>query len=186
MRRYIMDNRNMLRNEANKLLDQNLGAGELVQVIILGLWDSAIIGTKNRAFIFKKGMMGGVMFGSKLTSWDYRNLTGVQLETGPMSGFVSLQGPGISSQDLSYWDTGKNSPAMSPHAISLNRELFPQAREGVACLRELIMEAQRSRDGETNVPDIPGQIRGLATLHDQGIITQEEFESKKKDLLKRM
>jgi len=110
MRRYIMDNRNMLHNEANKLLDQNLGAGELVQVIILGLWDSAIIGTKNRAFIFKKGMMGGVMFGSKLTSWDYRNLTGVQLETGPMSGFVSLQGPGISSQDLSYWDTGKNRP----------------------------------------------------------------------------
>jgi len=34
--------------------------------------------------------------------------------------------------------------------------------------------------------DIPGQIKKLAELMEQGILTQEEFESKKADLLSRM
>lgn len=34
--------------------------------------------------------------------------------------------------------------------------------------------------------DIPGQIRQLAELKDAGILTEEEFESKKRDLLDRM
>ncbi len=59
--------RSKLHKDAIKALDQNLGANEVVRVIIIGLWDSAIIGTDYRAFIFKKGMMGGVMFGSKLS-----------------------------------------------------------------------------------------------------------------------
>jgi hypothetical protein len=34
--------------------------------------------------------------------------------------------------------------------------------------------------------NIPEQIKGLAELRDQGILTQEEFEQKKADLLKRL
>ena len=35
-------------------------------------------------------------------------------------------------------------------------------------------------------PDIPNQIRGLAELKDQGILTEEEFNAKKQDLLDRL
>jgi len=34
--------------------------------------------------------------------------------------------------------------------------------------------------------DVPSQIRRLAELRDQGILTEEEFDSKKHDLLDRM
>ena len=37
--------------------------------------------------------MAGASFGSELTTWDYRNLVGVQLHTGMMSGAVILQAP---------------------------------------------------------------------------------------------
>ena len=44
---------------------------------------------------------------------------------------------------------------------------------------------------ESNAPpeptlDLPDQIRKLAELKDQGILTEEEFESKKKELLAKM
>jgi hypothetical protein len=179
-------NRNKLHQDANKQLDKNLATNEKIKVIILGLWESAIIGTETRAFVYKRGLMGGAIFGSKLTSWDYLNLSGVQIETGPLTGVVSLQGPGIQSTDVSYYDTSKNSPSSSPHALSINRDLFEQARDGVAALRTLISSFQKAKFGGSSNTDIPDQIRKLAELREQGILTPEEFEQKKKDLLSRM
>jgi hypothetical protein len=185
-RKYAIDDRSQLHKDANKSLDQNLSPGEKVKVIILGLWNSAIIGTEKRCFIYKRGLMGGVMFGSKLTSWDYLNLNGVQIETGPINGFVSLQGPGITSKDMTYWSTGDASPSQSPFAIAINKELYEQAREGVAILRTLISNVQQARSSVSLPESIPDKIRKLAELRDQGILTADEFETKKKELLAKM
>lgn len=39
---------------------------------------------------------------------------------------------------------------------------------------------------DTRGPSIPDQIGALARLHEQGVLSEEEFESKKKELLKRI
>jgi hypothetical protein len=142
---YAIDDRSKLQKDANISLDRNLLFDEKVKVIIQGLSDSAIIGTDTRCFVYKRGEMGGAAFGGKLISWDYANLNGVQLETGSQSGAVSLQGPGTTSEDMSYWNTHKEGPAASPYQISLTKELFEQAREGVAVLRKLISNAQQPK-----------------------------------------
>jgi hypothetical protein len=46
--------------------------------------------------------MAGATFGSEMTPWDYRNLVGVQLHTGMMSGAVVLQAPGQWGTKTSY------------------------------------------------------------------------------------
>ncbi len=142
---YAIDDRSKLQKDANISLDRNLLFDEKVKVIIQGLSDSAIIGTDTRCFVYKRGEMGGAAFGGKLISWDYANLNGVQLETGSQSGAVSLQGPGTTSEDMSYWNTHKEGPAASPYQISLTKELFEQAREGIAVLRKLISNAQQPK-----------------------------------------
>lgn len=38
-------------------------------------------------------------------------------------------------------------------------------------------------DAPAGQPDYLGELEGLATLRDQGVITEEEFEAKKKQLL---
>jgi len=102
--------------------------------------DSALIGTDRRVFIFKKGITAGATFGSKLASWDYKNLTGVQLETGKITGVLSLQGPGIVSQDLSSWsiftesNINKNDPWKLPHALVIGQVQLDGARKGVVKL----------------------------------------------------
>ena len=140
---YAIDDRNKLHKDAIISLDRNLLFDEKVKVIIQGLSDSAIIGTDIRCFVYKRGEMGGVGFGGKLIPWDYAKLSGVQLETGSQSGAVSLQGPGTTSEDMSYWNTHKDGPASSPYQISLTMALFEQAREGVAVLRKLMSNAKQ-------------------------------------------
>jgi hypothetical protein len=142
---YAIDDRNQLNKDANRSLDKNLSSSEKVKVIIQGLSDSAIIGTDTRCFVFKIGQVGGSSFGSKLIPWYYADLNGVQLETGVHSGVVSLQGPGTTSKNMSYWNDRKDSPAASPYELSITPELYEQAREGVTILRTLIAKAQQSK-----------------------------------------
>jgi hypothetical protein len=113
-RTWGLDDRAQLHPDADALLTQNLIPGERVMVIIRGSFDSALIATGRRAFVYKKGFFSGATFGKKLASYDYLNLTGVQLETGAMSGVVSLQGPGIASQDVSYWAGGVSANTSGP------------------------------------------------------------------------
>jgi hypothetical protein len=46
--------------------------------------------------------------------------------------------------------------------------------------------AKETSNEQPNASDIPGQIGRLAELRDRGVITAEEFEEKKRDLLGRM
>lgn len=48
------------------------------------------------------------------------------------------------------------------------------------------MRASRSHMAAPPTPDIPGQIRKLAELRDAGVLTDDEFQAKKADLLARM
>jgi hypothetical protein len=183
---WALDDRSQLHKDANQLLDQNLLGDEPVRAIIRGTYDSALVGTDRRAFVFKKGMFSGALLGKRLASYDYRNLSGVQLETGLISGVLSLQGPGIASQDLSYWSSGKSDPMKAPHALALNSTHFKQARDGVALLREMIARAQASPATQGQRPDALDQLKKLGELRDAGILTTAEFDAKKAEILSRM
>jgi putative oligomerization/nucleic acid binding protein len=179
-----------LHPDAEYELNKNLVPGETVRVIIRGSDDLAMIGTDRRAFVFKKGWMSGAAFGQKFISWDYRNLAGVQLETGSMNGVLALQVIGSGAADLSYWGSGNRSPFTAPNALALNERSghFEQAEAGVVVLRALIAAMQSPPPLEPSTPmaDIPDQIRKLADLRDEGILTQNEFDRKKADLLRRL
>jgi hypothetical protein len=47
------------------------------------------------------------------------------------------------------------------------------------------LEGPTPKEGAAST-DIPEQIRKLGELRDAGVLTEEEFEAKKKDLLDRM
>ena len=56
----------------------------------------------------------------------------------------------------------------------------------VEYVRSKIEDTAEGNTPSKRTLDIPDQIRKLAELKDQGILTEEEFESKKKELLAKM
>jgi Short C-terminal domain len=179
-----LSDRSHLHRKANKALDQNLVPGESVEVVIIGANHQAIIGTSRRAFVFKKGLVAGASFGSELTSWDYRNLNGVQIHTGMMTGAVVLQAPGQSGMKTNYWKNSDSDPYKAPNAIPIVRPWGP-AKEGVARLRQLMDAAhQAGQQAPTEAApllnaDPMAQLKQLGELRDAGAVTPEEFEAKK-------
>jgi hypothetical protein len=183
-----LDRKNKLHDKANRALDDNLMPGEEIRVIIRGDMESAMAVTDRRIFIFKKGYFSGVAGGEKLGSWELRNLTGIQFETGVITGVLALQGAGIEAGEVST--SGGIDARKAAHTLYLNRSNFDEAREGVPVLRQLMTDAHHmpastaAASGSAKSP--AEQLRELADLRDSGLVTPEEFEEKRRELVARM
>jgi Short C-terminal domain len=189
MAKWSLTDRAQLHKDANKLLDENLAPGESVRAIIRGQYDSAAIATERRIFVFKKGWLSGAVMAKKMASWDYRNVTGIQVETGIMGGTFVVQAAGAQATDASYWGSGDNDAAKASNALGLYSTHFEQAREGAAVVRELIAafhEGGAASPTPPPQPDVFEQIRKLGELRDAGVVTPAEFETKKAELLGRL
>lgn len=187
---------------ARQAIEQGLMPGEEVLVVIRGTGSTAIIGTDRRAFIFKKGMLAGATFGHKLASFAYESIVGIELHSGAMTGAIVIHVPGAASVSTSYWQNAKSDPHKAYNAIPISRP-YAHAQAGANALRGLISEHSSARHPPTQTappaappalatppaatePDVFEQLRRLAELRDAGIVTSEEFDAKKADLLSRL
>lgn len=181
-----------LNRHAAKEIAGALESGEEIEVVIAGPSNQAVVGTDRRAFIYKKGFMAGATLGSELTSWDYRNLVGVQIHTGMMSGAVVLQAPGQQGVSTNVWKNKDSDPYKAPNAIPVNRP-FDDAKTGVAKLRQLVAAHHASHAAHAPAApitppatSITQEIRQLAELHAGGALTDEEFSDLKAALVRRV
>jgi len=160
--------------DAQALLKENLVKGEDVKLIIFGKFDTALIATASRCFIYKKGMLAGAPFGVQFASFDYEQLSGVDIKTGILAGQVFLQGsalePGGRAADV-------------PYGLAIGKQNYEAARAGVAVLRALIVAAKAPAAGQ---PDVMDQLRKLGELRSIGVLSDAEFEAKKAELLSRI
>jgi hypothetical protein len=171
-----------LHTEAIAAVEQTLAPDEAVRLVIHGASNQAIIATDRRALVFKKGFMAGASFGSELTSWAYRNLVGVQIHTGLLGGAVVLQGPGQSGTRTSTWKNGESDPYQAPNAIPLDRP-FDGARRRAAELGRLIDEVHRLDGAPASPKSVADELRKLADLRAEGILSDQEFAELKAKLL---
>lgn len=105
--------------------------------------------------------------GSDERSIPYDSITSVDLDTGLVNKRISLQTPG-QTYHIEVHDPGKQ-----------------ECREGVAFIRKKIAESKQPQvvQQEASEPDPTEQLKNLKELQENGILSEEEFEKKKKSLL---
>lgn len=165
-----------------------LQAGEAVKVVVEGAYSQFVVGTDRRVIVYKRGFMAGATFGNKLTSWEYRNITGIQLDSHMASGVLIVRAAGEEKIQASYWASGKGSAKQAPNAITFARKPNAEIQAAVAALRQLIAEAQSGAAPAAGPAASDGieQLKQLAQLRDSGILSADEFEAKKREILARM
>lgn len=173
-----------LRGRVKAAVAQNLRADERVCVVIRGSSGQAIVGTTTRCFVCKPGFMAGATFGSEVSSWSYRNIVGVQIHKGLLSGAVIIQAPGQTGVSASYWRDSDSDPHKAPNAIPVAGD-WSEVRAAVARLRELIDAAHAESPHATAAApsSLADELRKLADLHASGVLNDTEFASAKQRLL---
>jgi hypothetical protein len=169
-----------------KLLLANLSEGEQVEFFAQGNSDQTVVLTDRHVFILKTGFMAGQSFGGKATSFDYGQITGVEVRVSMMSGIFEIRAAGMSLTDVSYYGNNKdNSAYKASNAIPIVKKQAAVFQDVARRIRER-MDALRSVPAQPVAVDIPGQLTQLAALRDAGVVTPEEFAAKKSELLARM
>lgn len=179
-----MSTLDIVHGKSQELLEANLAPDDEPRVVIQGSGgNSALIGTDRRVFIFKPGPGGGST-GSRLGSWDYRNIAGVQLRKGALLGEVTLDVPGAAPAN------SRKAIQEAQNTFQLNRRQYAAAEQMIIKLRELIADWHTTETAEAAAGDSIEraliQIGELGKLRDQGLVTPEEFKAKKLEVLKRL
>jgi uncharacterized membrane protein YeaQ/YmgE (transglycosylase-associated protein family) len=121
------------------------------------------------------GSWGGGAVAAAIWGWD--STTGVSI-----FGFVAAI-----LLVIAYRRFYQGRPLTGPDAMK-----FPERGIGLERFRErqakaeqMLRQAQHAQ-AQAEVQDVTEQIRKLAELHEQGVLTDEEFEAKKRELLARL
>jgi hypothetical protein len=157
------------------LLKRDMAPGERVLGQVIGSHGQAVVATDRKVLVVRTGMMTGQTFGGKATSFDYRNLVGVEVRTGWAMGEFEI----VDSKE-------------SPNGLVFNNQDARHFDAMAAKIREMTGAAHsagtavRPQPAAPATPSIPDHIRALAELHAVGILNDDEFAAKKAELLARM
>lgn len=174
-------------NQFVKIIQQNIPSnGIKVLVALKGAFGEYLVATTDRVYIFKKGFMTGHIIGSGTFSASYKQITNIIYDFHMMSGTFSIATAGTDFSKKDYWSNGSDSASQAPNVISLIAAIKDDFKQAASILLQYKDEKESSpatTDTESTTQDPYDQIRQLKGLLDDGIITQADFDAKKKQLL---
>lgn len=150
------------RKEINEL-PQILAESETIDNIAQGTYNNGqgILVSTNRRLVF---VDKGLLYGLKVEDFPLDKITTIQYETGLLLGEIKIH----TSGNIAKIDNVEKATARAFAEFVRNK--LSQPKETTA---QII----------NNQPDVYDQLEKLAKLKEQGILTQEEFDTQKKKLL---
>ena len=167
------------------ILSENISKDEHLHIFMQGISkDQSLAATDKRIFIIKTGIAGGQLFvGRRCKVFPYEHITSIECSKGFLTGRLQITIAGSAESKDRYIDA-----FYAENAISFANNQYPKFQAVANTIREL-MDAYKAQTRSPAIPtteSIPDQVKKLAELKDMGILTLEEFESKKAELLKRL
>jgi hypothetical protein len=172
-----------LGGRGEKLLAKNLEPNERILAKVKGDFGQAFVVTNRHMFIVKWGFQSGSTFGGKCIAFTYPNVTGLQIKQQALKCLVQVLTPATQdSNKLSYWGGrgSANNAIESDSAVTYSRAEGVLFQEAVKLGRQMMAKAH---GGNLNADDDVAQLEKLAELKNKGVITEQEFKAKKRQIL---
>ena len=156
-----------------ELVKEHLESTETVKASVFGMYEGKLMGNDiSRNGIFVATEKRVVFFAKKLLGYDletfpFRNISSVEQSKGLMGHKITIHASG-NNANMKWIQQGD-----VPQFIQFINQNIGQSAQAIPQVVNV----------ET---DIPSQIKKLAELKDQGILTEDEFTSKKSELLAKM
>lgn len=121
---------------------QNINANEEVVFCLVGVSQQPLVGLAPRVLLTKSGAAAEARFGSKVTSFHYSDLTGVETRTGPLAAVIELTSSSFWGSPVKEFhghkDSGSTSRAPNCIPISTASLTSPPVQSALALPREKI------------------------------------------------
>ena len=183
-----------------KNLISNISAEEKPLFIIstyLSAMAGSLVAMDDRCILIKSGVLGGFMSGSlggaRVSTFYYRDITGVEYNSGILNGVVEILTASYSgSANKDFWkgtnkprNADSNDPWTLSNTLPLSKPEYSMAKTQFDKLRVLISESKNSHAARVPVQEksLADELEKLSSLLAKGVIDNEEFKEAKKKLL---
>ena len=190
---------NKVPNHLQKNIQSNISEDEKPLFIIstVGSMAGAIVALQNRCILIKSGVLAGFMAGSlggaRVASFYYQDITGIEYNSGMLSGVVEILTPSYEGgKNKDYWrgtmksrNSDSNDPWTLSNTLPMAKPDYAQAKSQFDKLRSLIGE-NKSSSNVTQIiqsDSVADEIEKLSSLLERKLIDEEEFREAKKKLL---
>lgn len=176
---------NIDKNKYLPLLKKYVDDNEEIIVLLKGAFKEYLICTDKKVYIIKEGFMTGHTFGNGIFKMPYENITNAEIDFHMMSGYFEISTGGLQNKKYNYWSRDeKDDPAKQPNVISLTtaqRGDFTTATQAI--LDKIVEKKNNTTTVKVESKSVAEEIREFKALLDDGIISQEDFDKKKQELL---
>lgn len=186
MTKFIAGPPSILPAKVKTVLDRNMSPDEIMYFCLVGRHDQTLVAFESRALIIKTGMMAGITFGSKATSFDYSDISGIEVESGMTRAFIQIVTSGF-EQSRRVKTNAKDMhdrPNELPNCLPILKSDLAVYRPFLDELRGFVSTAKaippESKSGNSGLVD---QLSHLGNLYADGIISDVEFAQAKRKLL---
>jgi hypothetical protein len=177
----------ILKKNELELTRQNMSDKDEVLFVLVGYDNQSLIAFHDRVLIVKTGMLAGTTFGGRATTFYYRDITNIEINTGWVNAVLEIMTPSFSGGiQKEFFSRSKDS---NPYQAA---NCIPFAKKGLAIwqpfinqIREKSAEAKKSSTNNTidSSTDLASQLEKLSNLNRNGVLTDEEFQKAKNKLL---
>lgn len=180
--------------KTRKHAEAHLGPDENVLIALVGSNGQALLALDDRLVIVKPGYMAGATFGAKVTSFPYRDISAIEVNTTWMSGVIEVIVPGYDGRKpTSYWSNDKDKdPFKISNCLPIPKKAASAWQPHLDAIRQKIAQAKHAPSHQTVAPSLAGQgendfvasLERLQALRAAGALSDEEFQRAKERLLK--
>jgi hypothetical protein len=167
-----------------------LGIGEKTSGMLFGkeggiaLGGSYLLVTDRSVVVIKSGVGSWATssFGVKTKTYMYDHISSIDVSKGVLFGEIEVVSGGMIEKNTGGFLAGARRDAV----VQFQKIHFDAVQQLAAHIRQLATAARHPVVSSPVHQDIPDKIRKLSELKDSGILTADEFETKKRELLQKL
>jgi hypothetical protein len=184
-----------LPRRVRRTAEQHIAPGERILFALVGAGRQTLVAFADRVLILKPGLLANTTFGCRATTIAYRDITGIQVNTGALMGVLEVSSPSYQARPADYWqaairgnEAGSGSPYVIPNCIPVAKSQLGRWSRELAELRRRIGDARAPAAPQAAAPplvSVADELGKLGRLHAEGVLTDDEFAAAKARLLGR-
>ena len=198
----------VLRNGLKELVQPLISEDESIQFCLLsrdiGGWNRAIVALTDRLLMAKSGSIAGTAFEPRVISFYYRDITGIEVNTGLINGVIeinTLSYQGNGQKDLLAIKNEDKDPYKATNWIPIRKRHLKEYKPYIDMLRAMERAAKQKRVASSSLQSenslrselkylaflrasgVLSELEKLASVRASGVLTDEEFQRAKRRLL---
>jgi hypothetical protein len=176
----------ILSRRVRREVERHVSEDERVLFCLRGSLSHSLVALEERLLIVKPGFHAGTTFGSLVTTFYYQDVTGIQLHTFLVTGWIEVSSPSFQGRERKRNRQPRTSDRdvyKLPNCIPISKRRVESYQEALGLLRDRIEYCKRYGRVASEPPPLLASLERIANLLRTGALSESEYERLKQVLL---